>query len=677
MSADEPSGDNAEIADGIIWRDGNVPYSRQFGDIYYNPKNGLAETQYVFVAGNNLPEAWQNRENFTIGETGFGTGLNFLAAWDCWQKDPARSRRLHFVSVEKFPLTRDAMARAHQNWPELADISRQLVAQWPTGTMLPGVHRFGSDDGSVTLTLLIGDAIDCYRDYHGTIDCWFLDGFAPSRNPDMWRPELFNALAAASSHDGATLATFSAARIVRDGLEQAGFEINKRKGYAYKRDMITARLAPRDTPDQDTSGKGIDQNPWFVLPKTTGKKQIAVIGGGMAGAACAHALHNRGCAVTLFEKSDHLADAASGNPIGMLEPYLTVDDAITGRFYEAGFRYSQRLVRTLAEAAHIEAGFCGVLDLISGPRDEERQAGLINRLGQSPDLVRLLDREESSTIFGLPLPHGGLFYPDAGWVNPPSLVSYLARGIECHTRANIVGIFDDGDGKVVKSADDREFGPFDAIIIAGATETGAFYQTDWLADYLRPVRGQISYFDEGVLRDCYGDHPIRCVLSHKGYLTPARNGIHVFGATFGRDDSQTDLREDDHAFNVRQLGKVLPKLADVLDPAALSGRAALRTTTPDHLPVVGPAPDYGAYLLAYADIDKGKKAARYVDATYHKDVYICTGFGARGLIAAPLAAEIIASEICNMPLPLEKSLMDALHPARFIVRGLKRRQITA
>lgn len=150
----------------------------------------------------------------------------------------------------------------------------------------------------------------------------------------------------------------------------------------------------------------------------------------------------------------------------------------------------------------------------------------------------------------------------------------------------------------------------------------------------------------------------------------------MFGATFGRDDARIDLRDDDHDFNVKQLAKVLPDIAANLSAEMLDGRASLRTTTADHLPLIGPAPDFDAYLASYGDIDKGKKGARYPDAPYHKDVYICTGFGARGLIGAPLAAEIIASEICDMPLPLEKVLMDAIHPARFIIRGLKRRQIT-
>ncbi len=152
--------------------------------------------------------------------------------------------------------------------------------------------------------------------------------------------------------------------------------------------------------------------------------------------------------------------------------------------------------------------------------------------------------------------------------------------------------------------------------------------------------------------------------------------MHVIGATFGRNDDQIDIRQTDHFHNINQLTKILPALSEHISTDELDGRAALRTTTADHLPLIGPAPDFDRYFSSYHDIDKGKKGARYINAPYHKDVYICTGFGARGLIGAPLAAEILASEICAMPLPLEQSLMHAVHPARFIIRGLKRRQIT-
>lgn len=666
-------------AGAITWRDGDVPFSPHFGDVYYNPKDGLAETHYVFVDGNNLPTAWQGKDNFTIGETGFGTGLNFLAAWQCWAQDPDRSKRLHFVSVEKYPLSRDDMIRAHRSWPELADLSKQLGEVWPHETMLPGIHRFILADGAISLTLLIGDAIDCWSGYSGAIDCWFLDGFAPSRNPDMWQPSLFSALAAASNPAGATLATFTAARIARDGLEGAGFEVSKRKGFAYKRDMITANLPARQPELADDEARyEIADDPWFHLPGviTTKAKAVAVIGGGMAGAACANALHQRDCKVVLFEQHRDLAQAASGNPIGMLEPYLTVDHAIMGRFYEAGYRFSHRMVKRLADQGKVEADFCGVLDLASSPRKRERLDGLIARLHDKPDLVRAMTSDEASNMLGIPVPMDGVFYPSAGWVHPPSFVRALTADIECQLATCISEIIDSPDGKRLRSNDGREFGPFDTVVIAGALETANLAQTSWLSDHLNPVRGQITYCPADALAETYVSANMRCVLSYKGYITPQRDGMHVIGATFGRDDAKTDIRESDHAFNIRQLSKILPALSEHLSGKTLDGRAAVRTTTADHLPLIGPAPDFDRYLSCYHDIDKGKKGARYIRAPYHKDVYICTGFGARGLIGAPLAAEILASEICAMPLPLEKSLMDAIHPARFVIRGLKRRQIT-
>ncbi|MBX2830667.1 MAG: bifunctional tRNA (5-methylaminomethyl-2-thiouridine)(34)-methyltransferase MnmD/FAD-dependent 5-carboxymethylaminomethyl-2-thiouridine(34) oxidoreductase MnmC [Rhodospirillales bacterium] len=678
-TAPETKSDVASMtnAGDITWRDGNVPFSPHFGDVYYSPKNGLAETRYVFLEGNNLPAAWQDIENFTIGETGFGSGLNFLAAWQAWSQDHDKSKRLHFVSVEKYPLARDHMMRAHQNWPELSEFSAELGDIWPTETMLPGTHRFILGNGAVSITLMIGDANKCWSGYEGDIDCWFLDGFSPSRNPDMWAPSLFAALAVASSPHGATLATFSAARIVRDGLESAGFAVSKRKGFEYKRDMITATFPARTMQSDGRNRFHFTDDPWFNLPKNRTAKSVAIIGGGMAGAACADALRSRGCDVTIFEKRDQLANAASGNPIGMIEPYFTADDAIMGRFFEAGFRFSHRKIKRLADDGLIDAGFCGVLDLATSARKQERQEGLLARLADKPDLIQEMSRDEASACFGLPVPMGGVFYPSAGWVSPPSFVRALTNGIETHLSTTIADIGDTQQGKTLISSDGRAFGPYDSVIIAGATETSTLSQTKWLVDQLIPVRGQISYCPETLIAKLYDSANIKCVLSYKGHITPARDGMHVFGATFLRDDEQTDLRDTDHAQNINQLGKIFPDIAERLSSTNLNGRAALRTTTQDHLPVIGPAPDFEQYLSAYPDLDKGKKGARYINAPYHKDVYICTGFGARGLIGAPLAAEILASEICDMPLPLEKVLMDAVHPARFIVRGLKRRQITA
>ncbi|WP_114088119.1 FAD-dependent 5-carboxymethylaminomethyl-2-thiouridine(34) oxidoreductase MnmC [Thalassospira profundimaris] len=428
------------------------------------------------------------------------------------------------------------------------------------------------------------------------------------------------------------------------------------------------------------AGYKLADKPWFApaapfirSPRHT--NDVAVIGGGIAGASCCHALNKLGIGTTLFERHARLATEASGNPIGMLEPYITADNSLAGRYYEAGFRHSSALVRQkLNEGAAIEAAFCGVLSLPATPRDETRQRAILEKQATTTSndnalSVNYFSAVDASKVLGMPVPGGGLFYRDAGWVNPPSVCNVLAEKSVRHTGQKVTQITSHSTGGVQLHGEDGAIlGDFAAVIIAGAMETSAFAQTTWMQDYLIALRGQISCFSKAIL----GDLKVNCVLSHKGYLTPERNGQHVFGATFDRHANHTDMFDSDHDANIAQLALALPDLAKRLSPAKLTGRAGLRTTTPDHLPLIGPAPDYRAYLEAYPDLDKGRHYARYCRAPYHKDVYVCTGFGARGMIGAPLAAELIASHITGQRAPLADPVREAVHPARYIVRAIKR-----
>ncbi len=428
------------------------------------------------------------------------------------------------------------------------------------------------------------------------------------------------------------------------------------------------------------AGYKLADKPWFApatpfLRSNHHTNDVAVIGGGIAGTSCCHALNRQGIGTTLFERHANLANEASGNPIGMLEPYITADNSLAGRYYEAGFRHSSALVRQkLDEDAAIEAAFCGVLSLPATTRDEKRQQAILEKqaagkLSDDTQSVSHLSAAEAGDVLGMDVPMGGLFYRDAGWVNPPSVCNVLAEKSVRYTGQKIARIQSLPAGGVQLGDDHGAvLGDFAAVIIAGAMETSAFAQTAWMQDYLVALRGQISLFSKSLL----GDLKVNCVLSHKGYLTPERNGQHVFGATFDRHANDTDVFDADHEANIAQLALALPALAKRLSPAQLGGRAGLRTTTPDHLPLIGPAPDYDAYLNAYPDLDKGRHYARYCRAPYHKDVYVCTGFGARGMIGAPLAAELIASHITGQRHPLATPVQEAVHPARYIVRAIKR-----
>lgn len=214
----------------------NVPRSAQFDDVYFSVEDGLAETRHVFLSGNTLPAIWRGQERFTIGETGFGTGLNFLAALNLWHATPAEYRpdHLHFISFEKYPLTRDYIHTHLAHWTELAGELEAVLAVYPKD-LSDGVYDLAVSD-AVTLTLVFGDINAAIPLVDAAVDCWFLDGFKPSSNPDMWSDTVFSNMARLST-SGARFATFTAAGFVRRGLAAQGFTVNKIKGYGRKREM--------------------------------------------------------------------------------------------------------------------------------------------------------------------------------------------------------------------------------------------------------------------------------------------------------------------------------------------------------------------------------------------------------------------------------------------------------
>src|SRR3989454_5719536 len=240
-----------------------TPWSEEFGDVYHSAAGGPAQARHVFLAGNRLPERWAGRERFSSLETGFGLGLNFLATWQAWRRDPARCGRLHFVSVEKHPFTLSSLRVLHSRYPEFENEAAQLHACWPM--LVPGAHRLELDAGRVVLTLLFSD-IKLLRELRLAADAIYLDGFSPARNPDMWSHALLRAVSRLAG-PGATAATWSVAAPVRAALESAGFAVEKSAGFGSKREMLLARYIRK------------------ANPVSTPRRNALVIGAGLAGAA--------------------------------------------------------------------------------------------------------------------------------------------------------------------------------------------------------------------------------------------------------------------------------------------------------------------------------------------------------------------------------------------------------
>ena len=224
----------------IEWQDGQ-PYACDFQDVYFSTDNGLLETDYVFLQGNDLAKRWNDSkiQSFRIAETGFGTGLNFLCAANAWLTATSNQATLHFISVEKYPLTLTDMTIASNFWPQLKAVSEPLLAQYES--LISNTETISLYDNRIQLSLLIGDATMNLSRVTCQFDAWFLDGFAPSKNPDMWKSELFQDMARLSN-SSTTFATFTSAGDVRRGLKNAGFEVNKRTGYGKKREMLIGRF---------------------------------------------------------------------------------------------------------------------------------------------------------------------------------------------------------------------------------------------------------------------------------------------------------------------------------------------------------------------------------------------------------------------------------------------------
>lgn len=229
--------EHSEPFAAISWEAGDTPVSTLFDDPYFAREDGRAETRHVFLAANGLPQRWQARPRFTIAELGFGTGLNFFETLSTWQRAPGLCREMTFVTFERYPMTAEDLARAIAPWPDLMSHVEHLLQHWPP---LAGATRQAVSFADVTLELHLGDANEALPAWSGSADAWYLDGFSPAKNPELWQPELMTAVYAHTA-PGGTFATYTAAGQVRRGLSDAGFHVSKIPGYGRKRDSLAGR----------------------------------------------------------------------------------------------------------------------------------------------------------------------------------------------------------------------------------------------------------------------------------------------------------------------------------------------------------------------------------------------------------------------------------------------------
>lgn len=766
----------------LSWREdelGNlVPVSEVFGDVYYSLADGLAESRYVFLEQNQLPERFaalfkqsllggtaskdtiedtcsealfkdhqaiitadnfRTSPTFTIAELGFGTGLNILATWQLWQqskqavyaeqgnRDNTQKNsllpRLHLISTEKHPLTLADLTRSLKSWqdkdPALAPLIKRLLSLYPT--LVSGCHRLHLAD-DVTLDLWLGDATDSLQklaslDPHSPfllsstqqpqINAWYLDGFAPSCNESLWVEQIFEQVQRLSL-PGTTAATFSCAGVVKRGLMTAGFEIKKTKGFGRKREMLTAKklmdipeavnkvegsdgfdsIDNADSPYSNNNIKGSISNEGQSSANIRAQEQkcyrkIAVIGAGVSGLMAAWSLAQRGIQVCLIDKAAPLA-GASGNPRGLLAPKMTPIAHVAEHLHSIGYLYSQRLYRQLDE--HNQQ-LCkakqkslttppspiftatATLDLLFKSNVDESQ------IAEYPaQMATTLPAQQAQNISGLQ--HldltQNLYLPQAGLVNPKALADTILHHPNIYFKqADIqhVRTHQSPDNKdtwvqletTSADFDKAELTKFDAVIIAAAFDS---QRLDSRIFEFRKIRGQLSWLIPSA--DQIKSLP-KLPLKYGGYcamftpcgtddqLNPVSVDTPTFllGASFVRNDINTDIRGSEHQVNLDKLVKALPELEEVLQPdfkrtntdieaetyQGWQARVGIRAQTPDYHPLVGPLDAEGL-------------------------IWTLSGMGSKGYAFAPLCAEVLADMMTGQFTPLPRSLLARLSPQR-------------
>ena len=653
--------DNASTL--IDWQEGQ-PVSRLFGDVYFSRDSGVEEARHVFLGGNDLRRRWAalpRGGRFVVGETGFGTGLNFACAWQLWDEVAPSEAQLSYLSVERFPLPAADIARTLDLWPELARYRAALLARW--GDLAPGWHRLSFGGGRVSLTLVVGDVRDALPRVDAAVDGWFLDGFSPAKNPEMWQPHVLAEVARLSRGD-ATFATYTVAGEVRRGLKAAGFAVEKAAGFGRKREMLRGELAgPR---------AARWRAPWFARPPLTTDRRAVVVGAGLAGTATAASLAARGWTVELVDRHGTIAAEASGNPQGMLYARLSSHATALSELVGCGLQYTCRLLPALALEPGGDFEACGVLQL-AYDEDEARRHAQLPALGWPATLLARLDRTDAAARAGIDLPSGGLLFPGAGWVHPPALCRALANhpAIRLILGREAVQLRRVADGWIVSDGT-RPIASAPIAVIAGAGTSVSFTQTRHLP--LRLIRGQLSSVPATP-----ASRALRTVLCGEGYVAPARNGQHSLGATHRFRDASTGLTAGEHRENLDKLARLAPALyaavgGDRLDPAQLPGRAALRCSAPDYLPIVGPVVDAAAFSIAYGPLARDATLELEASSPWLAGLYVNTAHGSRGLVTAPLSGEMLAAYLEGEPAPLPRAVMEAAHPSRFLLRSLIRRR---
>lgn len=638
----------------LVWLDGLPHYQTNLETAFLH-SNSLAESVFNFREGHNLQERWQSLELgqcFSMVETAFSIGLNFLDCWSLWLKLAPKHARFYYYACEKHPLTRTDLADCLSLFPQLSQLAEQLLAQYPLLT--PGYHHLSFNDGRVNLILMLGDMHESLQQLlvcgdrllenqlrSFFIDAWILNGLPP-QSSESWQESLCCNMALLSK-PATTLTACDNAAAMEKHLTAAGFTVSCKNNRLYAEfTSLSCRNLKRNTA-------------WHTQPAVPVKdKKALIIGAGLAGCFTAYALAKRGWQVTVMDDHTAAGMGASGNRHAILYPQLSAYASPLNSFMLSAYLFAKRFYASLPQ---FQAGLNGILQLAFDDKEQQYQQNLLQWLNAYPQLARPVGEQEASELAGIKLQNGGLLIPGSGWIDSQALCQYLI---------NQPGITFLADTRITTIHYEQQHwhaGGHEAeiLILASGFKLNQFEQTAHLP--LKSIRGQMTWIQSNAQSS-----RLKIPICAKGHILPEWQAQHAVGASYHTDCVDENSHKEDDLENIIKLQQLATET--LWSSSVQNHWTGIRAATPDYLPLAGRVPANDPFRQRFSGLADNSKRWIPAGGVFQPGLFVCSGFGSRGLTSIPICAEWLASLINQEPETMSQRMIKAISPARFEIRKI-------
>jgi len=605
-----------------------------FDDVFHSIDGKLEEAHFVFIKGNNLLERWEiSPKDFTIAELGFGFGISFLVSALEWIKIKNKDCTLNYVGIDGFPISHSDLKKLYDSTEIISKLNNNekkflecFLEKYPL--LIKGTHRIDLSDFGIQLTLIFDEIDTALKSNNFFADAWFLDGFSPSKNKEMWSKEIFKEINK-KSLTNTTFSTYSVSRQVKDNVEDTNFSYKKIEGFGSKNKMLCGKFI---------------ENKFHNYPKF---KSVAIIGGGLAGLAQAYALRDKDIKITLFEEKNSLGEGASGNKSAVIMPLISSIMDPLSIFYVSGYLHTIRVLDFINKNFPLNSyNSSGSLRLTS-VKKWATVAARFEELGLDK-IGEVLTAIEINKRFNLIQNNDGIYFTNGGSAEPKEIIESIKNNYTPNTKyvfgTKILNIINE-QNKYILSKSDNSTETFDSVIIANAYSCADLNISSWIP--IEKIKGQLFAIKKTSKK-------ITFPICYNGYAIPLMNGEDILiGATYEHNNHEEIFNQDICLDLINRFeANTGEKKSD--DLKIIDGKVCFRTTSPDRLPVIGPLLDSNGNL--------------------QDGIFLNVGHGSRGMVSCFLAGEIIANLMTNSPLAISNSVLESISPARFRNRSLKRNQ---